>query len=202
MTCLPDMILLVLGGGLSRRFGAEDKLETRIGSLPLAHHILSAVDHFPWHQKRAVCRTVGNWHAAYVAQGFELLVNPLPERGLGSSLALGTNGLSASARVFVCLADMPFVSHTHILALRQASDSVPDQIIASCAPNYRGPPAIFPVSSLSALDPNSDHGARPLLRLARLIPAPAEELIDIDYAGDVTAANAQFLQQARPGERR
>ncbi|GBR17144.1 nucleotidyltransferase family protein [Asaia spathodeae] len=189
-----ECVLLVLGAGLSRRFGQDDKLEAVIGQRKLAHHLLGTVGNFNWQQKRVVHRASGNWHEAYDEAGFQSLINNAPERGLGASLALGITGLPPETRVLVCLADMPFISTDLVGTLRAASDAAPDQIFASHSPDYRGPPAVFPVSDLRTLDPDSENGARPLLRRARLIAATPDEIRDIDFREDAQEADHRMRQ--------
>ncbi|WP_336946176.1 nucleotidyltransferase family protein [Asaia sp. HN010] len=186
-------ILLVLGAGLSRRFGENDKLEAMLNDRPLAQHVLQIVTTLPWQQKRVVSRLGGTWHGAYDQSGFHRLINPEPERGLGSSLALGIRGLEPQDRVLICLADMPFITPAHLLRLCAASEAEPHLAFATSSPSYRGPPAVFPMESLLKLSPEEDMGARSLIRTAQLLCCPTHETTDIDDAASLAA-----ITQASP----
>lgn len=189
-------VLLILAAGLSRRYGSDDKLGATVGKQVLAHHILETVSALSWRDRRVVSRTDGAWHKAYDQAGFHRVINADPEQGLGSSLALGITGLAPQERVLICLADMPFIAAAQLISLCQASESEPDRIFATSSPTYRGPPAIFPVSSLLELPLTGDAGARPLLRSARFIPCTERETSDIDDAAGLNKAN-QSLSQYR-----
>lgn len=181
-------VLLVLGAGLSRRFGEDDKLDALLDDRHLAQHVLHIVTTLPWQQQRVVSRLKGAWHEAYDQAGFQRLINQNPERGLGSSLALGITGLAPQARVLICLADMPFITPAHLMGLCAASEAEPHLVFATSAPSYRGPPAVFPVDSLLKLSPEGEMGARSLIRTAQLLSCPTHETIDIDDAANLKAA--------------
>lgn len=175
-----DYVLLVLGAGLGRRFGKADKLNASLDGRPVAHHVLDAINNLPWSRKRLVCRVTTSWQKAFRQSGFECLVNTRPERGLGSSLALGIEDLSRETRLFVCLADMPKISVGHIAALIATGALLPDCIIASTSEQYCGPPAILPLHLLDGFDASGDKGARRLMQKAHPVYCDMQTLCDVD----------------------
>jgi len=175
-----ECALLILGAGSSRRFGNDDKLAAMMGGRMLAHYILYTAASLAWSEKRFVSREDGVWQDAYIRSGFERLINRHPDDGIGSSLSIGIESLVTATHVLVCLADMPFITQVHLARLRTASAEHPDSVFATAAPSYRGPPAVFPLSTLKKADLQGDVGARMLIRNASLIDVSAREVTDID----------------------
>jgi molybdenum cofactor cytidylyltransferase len=181
--------VIVLGAGLSSRFGKADKLGALVAGKPLSHHILSALHPFDWTCKTLVCQGRSAWVGAYVKAGFAIVENAEPERGMLSSLRLGVNGMADQSMVMVCLADMPFVTADHIARLLSLAASTKDCAVASQAADYRGPPAIFSAAELKKLPASGEGGARSLLAHALFIACPTDEVRDIDTNLDLKQAN-------------
>jgi molybdenum cofactor cytidylyltransferase len=173
---------------LSRRFGAADKLEVALAGRPLALHAAANVAALPFGKKLAVCAAAhGLVPDELAALGFEIVVNPDPGRGQGSSIAVGVGAArqGAVSAVLICLADMPCVSTALLERLVGRWQAEPGRAVATAGPDYRGPPAIFPAADLAALAALSgDRGAKPLLASATLIEASQAELRDFDLSGD------------------
>ena len=168
---------IVLAAGLSRRFGAADKLLHPLGSRPMAGHVAALLSRLPLAQKIAVVSS-DRVAELFAAEGFELVRNSAPEAGLGHSLQLGRATLQGADRALICLGDMPFVSEAHLRRVLQGSAD--GALTASRAGNYIGPPVVASAARLRAATLAGDAGLRELLRGARLIEAPAAELRDID----------------------
>jgi molybdenum cofactor cytidylyltransferase len=183
-----DVVAVVLAAGLSRRYAQGDKLIRTIAGKPLALHIADTLRTLPFARLISVCsRPVGPVASGFAERGFEIIVNPDPARGQGTSLALAADAVRASApAMLVCLSDMPFVTEAHLRALLDRFDPAAGiDAVASANGPTRGPPALFGAVHLPALAALSgDRGARPLLQAAALVAASAGELKDFDTAED------------------
>lgn len=178
---------LLLAAGLSRRFGPEDKLAAPLNGGPLAGHAATTLAGLPLVGKFAVCAAVeGPVPEVLRANGFAIVVNPAPEDGQGSSLAIGAKqaaGLDIDG-LLVALADMPFVSRAHFEAMLARFATAPGAV-ASIGGAYRGPPALFPRAQFPDLMAmTGDTGAKRLLAGASFVEASARELMDFDTPAD------------------
>ncbi len=123
--------------------------------------------------------------------GWQLLVNPQAEHGLGTSLARAASHALVQGRgLLVVLADMPLVDPVHLASLAAGTGTA-----ATLYPNGRaGVPARFALGMLPQLAGLSgDTGAGALLAgLAELdlIAPPANMLLDIDRPEDLASAEA------------
>ena len=121
---------------------------------------------------------------AAFAEGWTALINPEPEAGLGSSLALAAGLALAGGRdtLLVLLADMPLVTpeYLRVLAAAQAPAATrqPD--------GHARVPALLDRKLLeTAARLTGDRGAGPLLAEATLLDPPPGMLIDVDRPGDL-----------------
>lgn len=176
---------MVLAAGLATRFGGDKLLHPYAGK-PLATHIADTLAALPLaHRVAIVPPAPSARRALFDDRGFELVTNPDPAQGMGSSLALGAqraDELGADA-LLVCLADMPNITAEHLTKLLDAAAN--SDAVATGFDGSRGPPVIFArrlFSELAAL--NGDHGAKHLLAAATLIPAPLGLARDFDTPED------------------
>lgn len=182
---MPDRIAaVVLAAGLATRFGSDKLLHPYAGK-PLAAHIADTLAALPLSWRIAIVPAAPSARRQlFEERGFELVTNPYPAQGMGSSLALGAqraDELGADA-LLVCLADMPNITAGHLTRLIAAANS---DTVATGFDRSRGPPVIFArrlFSELAAL--NGDHGAKHLLAVATLIPAPPGLARDFDTPED------------------
>lgn len=186
----PEIHVLLLAAGASRRMRGEDKLIRQIEGTPLLRRTaLAATD----------CKAT-KVHVTVPADDPErlkaldgLAVNIVPvedaAEGMAASLAAGIRALPASASaVIVALADMPDLTCAHYDALIEAAQSGEPQTIfrAQSASGVPGHPVLFGkvyFPDLTAL--NGDLGARSLLLHesgnVRLIPTEGEGVLtDLD----------------------
>jgi molybdenum cofactor cytidylyltransferase len=176
---------VVLAAGLSTRFGG-DKLLYPYAGKPLAAHIADTLAGMPLTWRIAIVPPAlsrrGN---VFAERGFELVENPDPQQGMGSSLALGAQRpieLGAAA-LLVCLADMPNVTAAHLMKLIEAAGD--GDTVATGFDGSRGPPAVFARRLFPELVAISgDHGAKHLLASATLVAAPPGLARDIDTPTD------------------
>lgn len=181
MSAFSQTSLIVLGAGLSSRFGS-DKLAADLGGRPLATHLLSAIEPIAFAQKILVARGQ-DWTRGFADAGFEVLANSFPQLGLSSSLRIALSRASGQ-NVLVMLADMPFVSNRHLRSIEAAFSSHPGHAVASIFLACRSPPALFNREVLAHEILDGDQGARTLLDFAIAVPAQPGELRDIDRPSD------------------
>lgn len=174
--------LVVLGAGLSQRFGPADKLAEDLGGKPVAHHALETLSSFAWDSRILVCRPGAAWAEAYWDKGFQVVENDAPEGGMLGSLHRGIARVADCPAVMMALADMPLIPADHIKQLREQHCLTPDQPIATGGADYKGPPAIFPTRILQGLPLQGEGGARSLLGGARLVAVEDQLRLDIDTA--------------------
>ena len=197
MAIVPARVATVLlAAGQSRRFGATDKL-----AAPLAGRALGgfAADTLRGIGFAARFVVVGPGGAGFDAEGFDEVVNPNPERGQASSLALGV----AAARkrgaeaCLVALADMPLVTAEHFAALlaRYRGDA---DAVASAAPGGRAMvPALFGRGRFAAIEAlTGEGGARVLLGQAEIITCAPQMLADVDEPRALEAIEEMLASRA------
>jgi molybdenum cofactor cytidylyltransferase len=165
---------VILAAGAGSRFGGG-KIRARLDGRPLLAHVLAAV------REAGVGRVVvvlGRDAAAVVSAlqadepaGLDrvlLAMNPQPERGLATSLAIGLGPATAApapAGVLVVLGDQPRVRPE---VLRALCDAVAPATAAAVVPQYEADAAPNPVLLLPAGWPlvmrlTGDRGLGPLL---------------------------------------
>ena len=169
----------VLAAGLGTRFGGN-KLEAMCAGKPLGRWTIEAVETAGLAPGLIVTGPEG----VSFAEGWTTVINPAPQAGLGSSLALAAQAALASRRtLLVLLADMPLVAPDY---LRELAASAPPA--ATRQPDGRaGVPALLDRELLlESCKLGGDRGAGPLFRKARLLDAPPGMLRDVDTAEDLT----------------
>jgi molybdenum cofactor cytidylyltransferase len=174
---------LLLAAGLSRRFGAEDKLSACLDGRPLIHHAAQVLAAIPFGLRLTVTGRDGPDLAPF---GFERVINDVPELGQSQSIRLGVEAMAEGpwSGLLIALGDMPHITEGHVRAILDAGGG--EEIVASAAAGKAMPPAWFPRSRFAELTRLSgDQGARTLLRDARLVQAPADVLADVDSPADL-----------------
>ena len=185
-----DIAAILLAAGASRRFGTADKLLATFAGEPLALHAARRIVELTPGRRIAVCPDDHGMLAELLAsRGFEIVVNPYPERGLSHSLSCG---IAEAARgpetaALVCLADMPFVGTGHLRSLLARFDRVSAPVVASSDGKTAMPPALFDRALFDRLRASEgDRGGKALLANAALVMAGPGELADIDRPGDLS----------------
>ncbi|MBO9694667.1 MAG: nucleotidyltransferase family protein [Sphingopyxis sp.] len=184
-----NIAAIMLAAGTSRRFGTGDKLIAPLAGAPLALHAARRISGLAPGRRIAVCSDEGGLLARMLAsEGFEIVANPHPERGLSQSLACGIANAARgpAAAALVCLADMPFVSTGHLQNLLARFDPVTAPVVASSNGEAATPPALFDRTLFDRLRAvEGDRGGKALLAGAALVAAAAGELADIDRPDDL-----------------
>jgi molybdenum cofactor cytidylyltransferase len=180
LTAARRVVGVVLAAGRSERFGS-DKLMHKLDGRPLGQHVAATLAHIPLAARIAICPADSPRRELFA--GFEIIGNPHPEQGMGTSLALGAQraiALDADA-LLVCLADMPNVTTEHLLTLLAADAPA----VVTESNGTRSPPAVFSRALLPQLTSlTGDHGARHLLKSAVTVTADPQLVRDFDTPTD------------------
>jgi molybdenum cofactor cytidylyltransferase len=187
MFAAEDCALVLLAAGLSRRFGATDKLMADLGGRPLGLHVAEALAGVPFGSRIAV---TGAGSPEYAPLGFRIVLNAEPAHGQAGSLRLGVDAARSvgAGAVLVLLADMPRVGAGHVRGLLAAASGGEAAIACSTDGVRRSPPALFGrgwFGRLAAL--SGDEGARALLADAPAVRAAPGELVDVDTPAALAA---------------
>ncbi|MBR0508252.1 MAG: amidohydrolase family protein [Clostridia bacterium] len=184
--------LVLTAAGMSKRFGS-DKLAYPIDGKPMLLHALELYD---WLRDRFVSRTVvlreGAEERRMVAERMEYRVveNPDPERGIASSVVIGTQDALKSDpdAILYAVGDQPRVTETTVLKLLNVFTENPTCIVAPVGEGRRGNPVVFPKDlfpELLAL--SGDVGGSQVIRKhpdrVVTVEVPAAELYDVDVRG-------------------
>jgi CTP:molybdopterin cytidylyltransferase MocA len=191
LTELSDVSLIVLGAGLSQRFGG-DKLSAELDGRAVALHLLDQTSGVAFAEKVVVARGQ-DWTAEYRSAGFRVVENSAPGLGLSSSLRLGLAACEGQ-NILICLADMPNVTAGHLQTLARVHDGREVRIVASRSPAFRGPPAILSRSEFDRLPLEGDRGARDLLAEAQWVDVDPAVLADIDTPEHLSGATNKRSQ--------
>ena len=188
--------LVLTAAGSGKRFGS-DKLAYPIDGKPMLLHALELYDRM---RDRFVSRTVvlktGAEERRMVAERMEYRVaeNPDPERGIASSVVIGTEDALKSDPdgILYAVGDQPYVTEKTVLALSEAFSKDPTRIVAPVANGKRGNPVLFPKDLFpELLQITGDVGGSQVIAKHRdrlvTVETPRKELDDIDTrAGEKT----------------
>ena len=183
------LALVLTAAGSSKRFGS-DKLAYPIDGKPMLLHALELYDRL---RDRFVLRTVvlqpgvGERRTAAERMEYHVTENPDPERGMASSVVLGTESAMKADPdgILYAVGDQPRVTETTVLKLIETFTADPTRIVAPAAHGRRGNPVLFPkdlfpeLLSLTGEVGGSQVIARHPERLVT-VEVPAEELRDFD----------------------
>lgn len=169
--------VIVLAAGLSRRYGAEDKLWQPFDGRPLIQHTLETLtcakpDTIDPRSRFIVLQpNSAEGRTISAAHGFFVVDNPLFENGMGTSIAAGVAHLGpAIAAAFIVLGDMPRVRAETYRDLRNAWRADPScNAYVPVVDGRRGNPVLFARSAFPALQSlSADRGARTLIDIGTL----------------------------------
>jgi molybdenum cofactor cytidylyltransferase len=177
-----DIAVVVLAAGEAKRFGSN-KLAAPLDGIPLGLHIGKTLATMGFGWRFAVCQTGAKLVKHFSAMDFVIIDNTAPEKGQAHSLHLAVQGAERTTAkgLLVTLADMPFVTQSHLAAVAAG-----DGLTASSYGRSPMPPALLPRALWPLLlAAGGDAGARNLLREATIITGTPDELRDIDVAADL-----------------
>lgn len=177
----PSVAFVLLAAGRSKRFGS-DKLTAVLDEKPLWEWSAKAAEDAGFQNRFLV---VGEHSSVGTRVGWNRVVNPDADRGMGSSIAAGVGAAGEHERVVITLADMPFIDPQHLRMLGEGRGAV----FTRQADGGAGTPAAFDRASFAQLSSLAgDKGARSLeIHGARLVEPPSERmLLDIDRPADLS----------------
>ncbi|MEP6638019.1 MAG: NTP transferase domain-containing protein [Chloroflexota bacterium] len=185
---------LVLAAGTGSRFGGGKLLAT-VGGRPVLQHVLDALGEAGVAEVVVVLgRDAQAIEPAIDWHGARRVVNPAPERGLASSLAVGFEAIGPEAdAVLVALGDQPLVSTEVIRSLLTAAGAGERPVVVPAYDHDHGRNPVLlrrPAFSLIA-EATGDRGLGPVLaahpELIEEIPVAGANP-DIDVPADLVAA--------------
>ena len=158
---------ILLAAGQSRRMNGENKLTKKIQGVPLIKHsvkkiIASSIDELIvvlGHQKEIIEKLIDK------NEKIKFVFNKDFESGMASSIKTGLNNLSEKTEAFfICLGDMPMVSHDIYNQLIKSKDN--KEIIVPTYKGQQGNPVLFNKSMKEKiLDITGDAGAKKIFEL-------------------------------------
>lgn len=178
---------VLMAAGLATRFG-ENKLLYKIEGRSLLARAMQAAP--PCLFARAVTvASDAQVAAGAAAAGYDVHMNPNPQRGQGGTIALGMQGMQDMDAVMFCVADQPYLTQHSVTRLLAAYR--PGSILSLAYGGRRGNPVVFPhecFAALAALAP--EETGRVVIRahpdLLTLMQASEErELWDVDTREDL-----------------
>ena len=181
---------VLLAAGAGKRFGGG-KLLYPVDGEPMIERALRLYCSLAFAARVCVTRNEAReiQRRAY-ENGVPVVINPDPDRGVGTSVAIATEAILANVPsldgILYAVADQPFLTQQSVERLLEAFEAYPNDIVSLCAGNRRGNPAIFPAQfypELCVLKGDAGGGAiiRQHPERLRLIEVINErELDDID----------------------
>ncbi len=161
---------IILAAGLSTRMGAP-KLTIEIKGVPIIRHVVNAVLASELHRvilvhgpsDSRVKEAVGSLEDD---RRLQLVVNPLPQAGMSSSMRKGMESLSSEAAgVMILLGDQPGITGNVINGLLAAFLEERIKIVVPVVLGRRTTPVIFPASLFPELmKETGDIGGRNVLK--------------------------------------
>ena len=184
---------VLTAAGKGSRFG-EDKLLLPVAGQPMGVRALETLCHGPF-SLRVLVTSADKGYLIEVAKerGYDVIINPAPERGMSSSVWMGTSHIMETGSydgILFAVADQPNLSSETVVRVLKAFSEEPGCIWAPEADGKRGNPVIFPATLFEELlQVTGDRGGRQVIavhpELLRTIPVDAQELKDIDTKEDM-----------------
>ena len=158
---------ILLAAGQSKRMNGENKLTKKIQGIPLIklsvkNILASSINELIvvlGHQKEIIEKLIDK------NEKIKFVFNKNFESGMASSIKTGLNNLSEKTEAFfICLGDMPMVSHDIYNQLIKSKDN--REIIVPTYKGQQGNPVLFDKSmKKKVLDIRGDVGAKKILEL-------------------------------------
>lgn len=188
--------LYILAAGLSKRFGEGDKLMAKLGGEPLLSHAIKTATPVPFGAKHGIISATSiKRRSLFKKHGFDIIENPAPYSGQGSSIIHAAKHAIENNYEGICimLGDMPFIPSSHLYALTKTLDDK-ESAISSCNQTIMPPMALRRsiYHSLENIDPAI--GAKSLFKNRNTAYLPLSNLAgrDIDTLETLARLNAQI----------
>lgn len=179
---------VVLAAGSSKRFGTNKLLHELKGKSVLRR----SLDAIPLSEFRKIAVVVppGNELEQAISRDFTRIVNEDAERGIGTSIALGTRLFENHVKgIMFLLGDQPLIKKETIERLAHVFNEGPEHIVACSVDGVVRNPIIFPSKLFKELmDLRGDKGARSIAETHRdcliKLETDPQSLLDVDTVGD------------------
>ena len=158
---------ILLAAGQSKRMDGENKLTKKINDIPLVKHSIknilsSSVNELIvviGYQREIIEKLIDK------NEKIKIIFNKDFESGMASSIKTGLDNLSEKSEAFfICLGDMPMVSHDIYNQLIKSKDN--KEIIVPTYKGQQGNPVLFDKSmKVKIMDTTGDVGAKKILEL-------------------------------------
>ncbi|RYG30214.1 MAG: nucleotidyltransferase family protein [Burkholderiales bacterium] len=195
--------VVLLTSGLSRRYGAKDKMLADLGGQPLVDHAAHAIAQLDPLARVAVCPSERPQIGERLTGRFVIAVNKKPKLGLGHSIAVGVSvALQFKPdAILLAMGDMPFIEPWVFDGVVSRLSDGADIVHAGSIDRPHPPTAFGPATfdQLKALD--GDDGAKRIIGQGGFsvvaFNAPAPLLLDVDTREDLDLARSQFAIRKR-----
>ena len=180
----------LLAAGAGKRFGGG-KLLYKIDGEPMIARAMKLYTSIPFAAQVCVTRTeVQEIQSLAQENGFAVVINPDPERGVGTSVSIATAALLRHEPdldgILYAVSDQPYLTPDSVNKLIAAFAAKPERIASLGFGENRGNPAIFPKDLLNELmELTQDVGGGAIIRryserLMLVEAGSARELADVD----------------------
>ena len=183
---------MLAAAGSGNRYG-EDKLQLILDGRPMGIRAVDMISGCEFALKVLVTSADKKYLIdAANEKGFSVVINPEPQRGISSSVRLGTEHICRTGTyegILYAVADQPNLKQTTLRRLIEAFKGSPDHIWAPESDGNRGNPVIFPNSLfVELLQTRGDRGGRQVIsahpEMLKTINVESSELVDIDTRED------------------
>lgn len=191
---MSDHAVVVLAAGGSQRLGMPKQLLRVQGETLLRRAVRLAAQTDP-QTLLVVLAQAADFAGEVTGLPAQIVYNPAPQRGLGSSLALASAHVRACRHVLVLVCDQPALTADHLRALLAGAAGAASGCAATVLQDTRGVPAVVPGAWFALPDElqDTDRGFG-----ARLRAVPAHHIalcVDAALAHDIDTLDD--LQRAR-----
>ena len=163
MSQMPDIAIIVLAAGSSRRFGSADKLQADINGRSMLAISLTAYEQLNDRRKIAVLAPDSPLETICQAAGFDTVSNPRAAQGMGTSIAAGIAAIDGATHALIGFGDMPYLSPETPPLLAKAIDK-DCSIIVPTHKGQRGHPVLFAATHFPLLKKlEGDKGGRGII---------------------------------------
>jgi len=159
-----DIAMLLLASGLSRRFGADDKLLATLAGQPVLSYAAALnIPRLSPYRLAVIDADNEARGKILINQGWNIISNPKPDAGQGGSIALAFRHLRTLPQIKACvivLADMPHIPQDYLEDLVECA-AVKTSAVMSRDKGRLCPPALFKRESFDVLaNLRGDKGAK------------------------------------------
>lgn len=194
-----EVTIVLLASGLSHRYENGDKLLADLDSSKVLEQTAQTLESVNAKNYIAVIGEAQPERRACLTQkSWNIVSNPYPERGQGSSIAIGVRAAikTKASSILIALADMPLIPLNHyvdlISSLTEKDQAVFTSSISPSSKETLSPPAVFSKHTVQyLLELTGDQGAKSALPKrvkSANISLPASLATDIDTVDDLRRA--------------